>query len=550
MSTRAEADSPNREEFRSPVEYLNYCLSLGNRFEVPPEVRLELYSQAPEGKPSVGATDVVATTAIQCYAPGVAAMKPRQDEKSQSIVTSTLDAGHNTTRLHMYYTWKIVGLTRSATHDVFHGTPFYNTDQQSQRYVEAKMGSFAVPANLTEGQRETFVEAANYANRAYFQLLETVRPEVERRLRAMYPKGGKKAEERLQGKIPKICQEVARYVLPIGQKTNFDYTLSELQLLRLFRASSLPNFTDEGRFVVASMVNEVAKVDQSILTELRNPLDSSEGALFAEQLSSQRAEFDVHLEGRQSKLLFCDGKKIRGILAFAARNILGVAESQVSDDEILRQLFDPKENGLLADVNEAGMFDALTSCLRQISLTFATKLSHTADSQRQRHRRTPGATPVIGESTILSLYDSGPDFFTPMVIRESESLREMYQGIMAEVYKNILKCHEAGVPAEITTLLFPNGQNVRVVEQGDMFDWLHRWKQRLCYTAQEEIFFISVEQAEQVLSSLSEATNITLAPCGIRKRAGVHPRCPEGERWCGQPVYNFGIDQYKEHRLV
>lgn len=549
MSTRAEVDSPGRVEFRSPLEYLNYCLSLGSHFEAPPEVRLELYSQAPEGKPPVGATDVVATTAIQCYAPGVAAMKPRPDEKAQSIVASTLDAGHNTTRLHMHYTWKIVGLTRSATHDVFHSTPYYNTDQQSQRYVEARRGNFAIPANLSEEQRRIFVEAANYANRVYFQLLEAMRPEVERRLREMYPKGGKKAEERLQGKIPKICQEVARYVLPIGQKTNFDYTLSELQLLRLFRASSLPNFTDEERFVVASMVNEVAKVDPSILTELRNPLDSSEGALFAEQLSSQRAEFDAHLDGRQSKLLFYN-EKSRGVLVFAARNILGVTEGQVSDTEILSLLFDPKENRLLADVNEAGMFDPLTSCLRQVSLTFATKLSHTADSQRQRHRRTPGATPVINESTILSLYESGSDFFTPMVIRESDSLREMYQGIMAEVYKNILRCHEAGVPVEVTTLLFPNGQNIRVVEQGDMFDWLHRWKQRLCYTAQEEIFFISVEQAEQVLSSLSEATNITLAPCGIRKRAGVHPRCPEGERWCGQPVYNFGIDQYKEHRLV
>lgn len=551
MSAKAEADFSSRVEIDSPQKYFEYCLSLRNRFENPSEVRLELYSQAPSEKPSVGAVDIAATTAIQCYAPGIASMKPRGDEKSLAIATSTLDAGHNTTRLHAHYTWKLIGVSRSVTHDIFHSTPFYNSEQQSQRYVEAKMGNFLVPADLDERQRELFVESANYANKAYFEMLGLLRPEVERRLRAMYPKGGRIAEERLQRKIPKICQEVARYVLPIGQLTVFDHTLSELQLLRLFQASRLPNFSDEARYVIASMVEEVAKDDPTILAEIRKPLEEDEAVIFKEQyITEQREEFDTLLGDRQSKLLLFD-EKSRQVLAFAARNILGVSRGQISDAEVLGLLFNPQRNRLLADVNETGIFDPLTSSLRQISMAFATRLSHTADSQRQRHRRTPGATPVLGESAILALSRSGPDFFTPMIIRENNTLWERYEKIMSEIYKGVLKCFESGIPVEVSNLLHPNGQNLRVVEQGDGFDWLHRWKQRLCYNAQEEIFFISVEQAEQFLPFLSEAGKVVLAPCGIRQSAGTKPRCPEGgDRWCGKPVFNFDISEYTNHRLV
>lgn len=535
----------------SPLEYLYQCLDLKTKFENPPQARLELYSQAPPDKPQVGAVDVAATTAIQCYAPGIAVMKPRIDEKSLSIATSTLDAGHNTTRLHVYYTWELIGVTRSVTHDVFHSTPFYNTEQQSQRYVEAKMGNFLIPAGLTERQKDIFVKSADQANRAYFEMLELLKPEVERRLRSQYPKGGRVAEERLQKKIPKICQEVARYVLPIGQLTIFDHTLSELQLLRLFGASRLPNFSDEARYVIASMVNEVAKVDPTILTELRKPIEEDNAVTVDQYIAGQRAEFDALLGNKQSKLLLFDEKN-KQVLAFAARNVLKIPKEKMSDIEVLGLLLDPRNNRLLADVSEAGMFDPLTNCLRQISMTFATKLSHTADSQRQRHRRTPGAPSVIDNSTILDLFENGPDFFIPMVIRGNGLLIEKYAGeTMPKNYLGVKMCFESGIPTEFVTLLFPNGQNLRVVEQGDLFDFLHRWKQRLCYTAQEEIFFITVEQVEQLLEQISEAEKITQAPCKIRQTAGVQPRCPEGgDRWCGQPVFKFDINEYKEHRLV
>ncbi len=192
-----------------------------------------------------------------------------------------------------------------------------------------------------------------------------------------------------------------------------------------------------------------------------------------------------------------------------------------------------------------GIMDPLTSCLREASARFATKLSHTADSQRQRQRQTFAATPPIE-----AMYDGRSDYRVPLLVRENEKLNEKYRSIMGTIYTNVERCLEAGIPKEWALLLLPNCHTIRVVERGDLFDWLHRLKDRLCYTAQEEIFFISVEQAQQIVRLLPEAEPMILAKCGVRQASDLKPRCPEEQRWCGQPVYNWGIEDYKRNRLI
>jgi len=527
---------------------LDSYLLLEKKFIAPPQIQLELISRVPPGIDEVSVRDIVITTAVQCYASGVAKLKPRPDERSISIAESTLKAGHHTTRQHATYTWKLEGVSRSLVHDVLHANPFYNSEQQSQRYVEAMQGNYLVPAGLSEKQGKIFSESGDFANTAYFRLLEMLEPEVERRISQMYPKGGwkvERTEERLTSKIKKLSQEVARYVLPIAQKTTLDHTLSELQLLRLFRASQMPHFSDEARFVIGKMVQEVAEQDGSILEELDIPLPVQEESLFHEEyITQQKAEFDQALGNNQS-ILSAIPDNSRRVLSASVHNILGLPSSQLTESDSLAHLMDPSKNQSLVDIYEIGIMDPLTSTLRVVSVSYATRLSHTADSQRQRHRRTPGATPPLE-----AIYDGIPDYMTPLVIRESSQLFATYCEFMTTIYCNIEKAIEAGIPREHALLLLPNAQNVRVVESGDLFDWIHRWKQRLCYLAQEEIFFISVEQVKQLRDTFPEAERILLAPCGIRQTAGIKPRCPEEDRWCGRPVYNWDIDNYPHNRLI
>lgn len=528
-------------------ETLSEYRLLSQKFEDPPKVTRALPPEEAFSN-GIGARDIAVTFAVQCYAPGIARMKERRDPKSEAIADSTLDAAHHTTRQHTHYTFLIEGASRSVVHDVFHSYPFYNSEQQSQRYVEAKRGNYLVPKDLTPEQQAFYLEAAEYSNQAYFSLLERLKPEIERRLREMYPKNGWQVAEtsaRLKDKANKLGQEVARYVLPIAQKTTLYHTLSEIDVLRLFRASRSPKFSDEARFVIGQMVGEIAKDDPTILLELDQPLpERPQNEIQTEYVAKGHQEFDANLGDKQSTLVDIP-ENARETLARAVRNVLGTSTVYLSDEAALKELLNPKTNALLADIYETGMLDPLTSTLREVHVTFATKLSHTADSQRQRHRRTPGATPPIE-----MVYDGKPDYVTPLVIRENEDLKSDYDQIMAKVYQNVETAVAMGIPKKYALMLLPNAQTIRLYEGGDLFDWFHRYKQRLCYLAQEEIFFISVEQVEPILDVLPEMAPMLLAPCGLRSEAGIKPRCPEGKRWCGKPVFNWQIEEYKAQRLV
>ncbi|MFZ5932654.1 MAG: FAD-dependent thymidylate synthase [Patescibacteria group bacterium] len=536
-----------RREYPSAYDYLQECLLLEEVFAQAPIVKLELVSRSPFSDQPVGARDVAIATAYQCNSAGTPELKKRDDEKAQKVASSTLQAGHHTTRQHVHFTWRFIGVSRSVTHDVFHSYPFYNSEQQSQRYVEAQRGNYLAPANLSERQKLVFHEAADFANHAYFHLLEELAPEVEKRVKDMYPTSGwrvPETAERLGAKGRKICQEIARYVLPIGQKTVYFHTLSELQLLRLFRASTLPRFSSEARYVIARMVKSVADYDAGILKEIDVPWPQAAVLSGTDNIMQRKKEFDEFL-GDKSSLLIGYPPNAGEILTFAVRNTWGLPESCLSVSEALDSVANPAKNSLLADVYDVGMLDNLTVTLRQVSLTYLTKLSHTADSQRQRHRKTFGSTPSIEE-----IYDGSPDFLVPLVIRENPHLFRTYREIMERIYQNVERALGEGVPREWALLLLPNAQTVRVVESGDLFDWHHRWRQRLCFLAQEEIFFISVDQIEELRRVLPQAEKMLLAPCGLRKAAKVKPRCPEGDRWCGQAVYNWEIQRYKESRLI
>jgi len=391
MAERVKQGDQNTREFRNTTDYLNYCLSLENKFEIPPKlISLELSSSSVDDSLRVGVRDVAATTAYQCYAKGESVMKPRPE--AQKVLDSTLEAGHHTTRMHSQFTWKMM-VSRDVVHDFFHNFPYYNSSQQSQRYVEVKKGNFLVPSGLDDKQRELFLESARFANDKYFEMLPRLEPEIGRRMRIIYQESNwrnPKRREFLEGKVKKLSQEVARYVLPINQFTILDYSVNELQLLRLFRASMLPNVSDEARYMVAKMVESVAKKDPQILEDLRMPVAAKrEYGESDTYIKAGKKEFDEMLDGKVSKLVSFD-EKARGVAAMAVRNVLGVSKNEMSDREALLRLMDPTKNVLLADVFESGINDPLSQCLRLISFDNAVKLSHAGDSQRQRHRTIPG----------------------------------------------------------------------------------------------------------------------------------------------------------------
>jgi thymidylate synthase ThyX len=218
-------------------------------------------------------------------------------------------------------------------------------------------------------------------------------------------------------------------------------------------------------------------------------------------------------------------------VAEAYRAVLALTESACSDDEALDRLLNPARNSYRLETLNIGVHAPIMRALQHANFTFAKKISHTADSQDQRHRMVPGSRPL------LALTDTrAPDFLTPMLIAGNARAREVYERAMADAWAAKNELLDRGVPAEIALYLLPNAKAIRLVESGSLLHLLHKWTMRTCFNAQEEIYQASMEEVEQVRAALPALGRYLGPPCYIR--AGVAtPICTEGSHFCGVKVW-------------
>jgi thymidylate synthase ThyX len=119
---------------------------------------------------------------------------------------------------------------------------------------------------------------------------------------------------------------------------------------------------------------------------------------------------------------------------------------------------------------------------------------------------------------------------------------------MERAWDGIGCLEKQGVGAEFASYLLPNAVAVRFTESADLLNLHHKFAMRLCFNAQEEIWKASVEEALQIRAVHPRIGKWLLPPCGLRSGAKRQPPCPEGERFCGVPVWKKYISEYK--RLI
>jgi thymidylate synthase ThyX len=176
--------------------------------------------------------------------------------------------------------------------------------------------------------------------------------------------------------------------------------------------------------------------------------------------------------------------------------------------------------------------------------TFKKKISHAADSQDQRHRMTPASRPVLARQV---RWDT-PDFVIPALIQATPAAHAFYSETMTRLWGRMRQLLSAGEKVESVLYLLPNAFPIRFEESGDLLNFHHKWTHRLCYTAQEEIWKTSQEEVLQVKARFPLIGKYFGAPCWMRQGAGVRPFCPEGDRFCGVPVWKLEVNQYS--RLI
>ena len=250
-------------------------------------------------------------------------------------------------------------------------------------------------------------------------------------------------------------------------------------------------------------------------------------------------EFDAALEGRTSRLV--DWKpRNEECVASAVREVLGVPRSMLPDDAAIALVLDPSSNRLLGQSLNVATLSKVTRALSHASYTFRKRLSHTADSQDQRHRMTPASRPCLP-----AYLSDAPDYVTPEVVYVDDQVRQAYDASMARTWEAIDRLRALGVSDEDRAYLLPNAVNLRFTESADLLHLHHKLKMRLCYNAQEEIWRASRDEALQIAEVNRRIGRFLLPPCSLRAMAEESPICPEGDRYCGVRVWKLDVRDYR-----
>jgi len=510
------------------------------------------------------AKGIVTTEQVAALDESDAAKRAARLKKRDELAASLFQAGHHTVFQHAHFQFTLANVSRQFVWSFLHSHPFYNSEQVSQRYVKVEPDCCAVPPLAGEA-REVYEETVRRQFDAYGRLNEMLLPLASREYFARFRARGHKAPL-YEKDIRKKCMEVARYLLPVATFTCLYHTVSGITLLRYHRLINLADTPLEQRIVVGRMVAELLRFAPEYKAVLSEPIPAEETVEHQFLLSRQRAdeeplapiagarpplspserarqfreEFDRELGGRVSKLVDFKSQNEK-TLADAVREVFGLMRHDLSDDDAIEWVMNPARNRYLGDEMNLTLYTKLTRAMVHAHYTFRKKLSHTADSQDQRHRATPASRP-----TLRAYLTDEPDFITPslLTLPGAEAANRLYRETMAMTWDGINRLRAMGVLDEFAAYLLPNAVSIRFTESADLAALWHKHAMRLCYNAQEEIWRASVDEAEQIRAVNPRIGRYLLPPCSLRHLAGHRPICSEGPRFCGRPVWKLELKDY------
>jgi hypothetical protein len=243
-----------------------------------------------------------------------------------------------------------------------------------------------------------------------------------------------------------------------------------------------------------------------------------------------RREFDASLGGRSSRLVAATPEAPHRV-AEAVRAVLGRAEAELPDAEALALALDPARNPHRLDVLNVSPHSPVMSALEHAHYTFRKRLSHSADSQDQRHRMVPGSRPL------LSRHDCAePDVIVPELIDAEPAVRARFDAAVGELWDAKNRLLALGVDVRAAQYLLPNARAIRFEESGSLLHLLHKWTTRTCLNAQREIYDASMQELAQLRALHPELARHVGPPCVVRD-GHAKPRCTEGSHFCGVPVW-------------
>jgi flavin-dependent thymidylate synthase len=485
--------------------------------------------------------DSAIAAARTCYADHLITPEEITDKQRLNIGAATFNSGHHTVFQHATFEFGLENVSRQFVWSFLHAHPFYNSEQQSQRYVRMeRVEAYVPPVDLyfSEASKEIYEQAIVKAWDYYRQLSTLLISDARAILADIWhvgPNSSPKHIQKIERAAEKRAIEIARYVLPVAAFTTMVHTISGIVLHRLWRMSAASDTPSESRAVVRDMVEEVKKIDPQFFERFgTEPLEErpewSADTTNTQAGESFAKEFDAKLEGKTSKLLDYS-PNAPAVMAEAYRAVVGLTASQCSDAEAVDRLLNPARNPYRLEVLDIGVHAPMMRALQHANYTFAKKISHTADSQDQRHRMVPGSRPLL---TLADTRD--PDYITPALLTQNPRAKELYDRAMQDAWSAKNKLIDAGVQPEIALYLLPNAKSIRLVESGSLLHLLHKWTMRTCFNAQEEIYAASMDEVAQLRQVHPQLAKHIGPPCHLRANITT-PICTEGSHFCGVKVW-------------
>jgi flavin-dependent thymidylate synthase len=478
-------------------------------------------------------TDADVRNAVAAFA-DLARQRADSDAK---IAHSIYEAGHHTPFQHPTFVFALEDVSRNVVESFLHNHTFYNSEQQSQRYVEMKRADVHAPASVLADPAAfaVYEGAVRQAWDAYHSLRERLVVPNHRVMGAIGKIKGQSEKESLK-EAEKKAQEMARYVIPIAAATQLYHTVSGIVLLRYLRMCEASSAPAEARAVAEAMAAEVRKVDPVFMDQVQEtPRPRAE---HAEWRLAGDAPLPALPAGARSLLVRQTPDAAR-IVTDALREVTG---SALPDRELLAATLDPARNPAWNDTLNTWDHSPALRTLRHVHYTFRKRLSLTAYAQDQRHRMTPGSRPQLHR-----LLTPKPDVHVPEVVAADPESRRLFDDAVQGLWDAIAALRKRGIPPEDAAYLLPNATHVTFHQSGDLLSFIHKWRLRLCFNAQKEIFDASLDELRQVQAVHPELTAWIGPPCSFVAAAqppelqqSVEACCPEGPRWCGVKVWlNF-----------
>src|SRR2546428_9039496 len=89
--------------------------------------------------------DSAIAAARTCYAPRLIGPEEITDKQRVNIGAATFHSGHHTVYQHAHFEFGLENISRQFVWSFLHAHPFYNSEQQSQRYVRLDRPQAYIP---------------------------------------------------------------------------------------------------------------------------------------------------------------------------------------------------------------------------------------------------------------------------------------------------------------------------------------------------------------------------------------------------------------------